>query len=109
MLVLHVARFTKLLTGFDALKLKITLPDFHNLTLRYRQFEKALETGNPVRIEEARDLIAAIKQNKKIVDEFEICRSNKSRHLIVGSIKTTPSLDIRHLLDIVAFFYIYYV
>ena len=69
------ARFTKLLTGFDALKLKITLPDFHNLTLRYRQFEKALETGNPVRIEEARDLITAIKQNKNIVDQFEICRS----------------------------------
>ncbi len=68
-------RFTKLLSGFDASKLKMTLPDFHNLTLRYLQFEKALETGNKVRIEQSKELFAAIKQNKIIVDEFEICRS----------------------------------
>jgi Ser/Thr protein kinase RdoA (MazF antagonist) len=67
-------RFTKLLSRFDASKLKITLPDFHNLTLRYQQFESALEKGNPERIAQAADLIAAIKQNRKIVDEFEICK-----------------------------------
>lgn len=67
-------RFTKLLSGFDASKLKITLPDFHNLTLRYQQFELALEKGNPERIAESKDLIVAIKQNKKIVDEYEVCK-----------------------------------
>ncbi len=67
-------RFTKLLSGFDASKLKITLPDFHNLTLRYQQFELALENGNPKRITQAAELITAIKQNQKIVNEFEICK-----------------------------------
>ncbi len=67
-------RFTKLLSGFDAAQLKITLPHFHNLPLRYQQFEKALETGNPEKISQSAGLIAAIKENKRIVDEYEICK-----------------------------------
>jgi thiamine kinase-like enzyme len=51
--------------------LKITLPDFHNLSLRYRQFEHALKTGNPARIEDAAEIVFAIKQNKNIVDKYE--------------------------------------
>ncbi len=67
-------KFTKLLSGLNVTQLKITLPDFHNLQLRYQQFEKALQTGNPERITQSKDLIAAIKLNKRIVDEFEICK-----------------------------------
>jgi Ser/Thr protein kinase RdoA (MazF antagonist) len=67
-------KFTKLLSGLDATQLKITLTDFHNLSLRYQQFEKALETGNPERITQSTDLISVIKQNKNIVDEYEICK-----------------------------------
>jgi Phosphotransferase enzyme family len=67
-------KFTKLLSGLDATQLKITLTDFHNLSLRYQQFEKALETGNPERIAQSKDLISVIKQNKNIVDEYEICK-----------------------------------
>lgn len=65
------AKFTKYLSGFDAAQLKITLPDFHNLTLRYLQFEKACETGNPERIAQSKELIETIKSNKRIVDEYE--------------------------------------
>ena len=68
-------KFTKLLVGLNATKLKITLPDFHNLPLRYQQFEIALLKGNQERIAQSKDLIAAIKQNKRIVDEYEICKS----------------------------------
>ncbi len=67
-------RFSKLLSGFDVTKLKITLPDFHNLPLRYRQFEKALQDGNTVRISQSSALIEFIKNNKSIVDEFESCK-----------------------------------
>jgi Ser/Thr protein kinase RdoA (MazF antagonist) len=67
-------KFTKLLSALDASQLKITLPDFHNLTLRYQQFEKALETGNPVRTAQSEDLIGVIKENKRIADEYEICK-----------------------------------
>ncbi len=35
-------KFTRLLSGFDASLLKITLPDFHNLSLRYQQFEQSI-------------------------------------------------------------------
>lgn len=64
-------RFTRLLSGFDAGRLKITLPDFHNLTLRYRQFEEALVNGNAARIKEATALTSFIKTNRNIVDAFE--------------------------------------
>jgi Ser/Thr protein kinase RdoA (MazF antagonist) len=67
-------KFAKLLSGLNASELRITLPDFHNLTLRYRQFEDALEKGNAERIKQSSALIAAIKQNKRIVDEYEICK-----------------------------------
>lgn len=69
-------KFTKLLSGFDTEILKITLPDFHNLLLRYRQFETALQNGNPARIEQSRELIELIKQHKRIVDEYEGCKQN---------------------------------
>jgi len=35
----------------------LTLPDFHNLSLRYRQFEEALQHGNPVASPRPEDLI----------------------------------------------------
>ncbi|GAB2812726.1 phosphotransferase enzyme family protein [Ferruginibacter profundus] len=63
--------FTKKLIGFNAALLKITLPDFHNLTLRFRQFENALISGNAERIKNAAGTIAVIKTYKNIVDEFE--------------------------------------
>jgi len=67
-------RFTKLLSGLVTGQLKITLPDFHDLSLRYQQFEKALETGNAERIAQSKDLIATIKANKNIVDEYQVCK-----------------------------------
>ncbi len=68
------AKFTQRLSGLNAAQLKITLPDFHNLTLRYHQFENALESGDPERIRQSAQLIAEIKKNKHIVDEYEICK-----------------------------------
>lgn len=67
-------KFTRLLSQFDVNKLHFTIPDFHNLTLRYNQFEKALETGNNKRIKESYALIADIKDRKIIVEEFEKLR-----------------------------------
>ncbi len=68
------ARFSRLLSGLNALQLKITLPDFHNLTLRYQQFELSLEKGNRDRIAQSKELIAFIKDHKNIVDQFELCK-----------------------------------
>ncbi len=38
-------KFTRLLNEFDTSQLRITIPSFHDLTMRYQQFLKALETG----------------------------------------------------------------
>jgi Ser/Thr protein kinase RdoA (MazF antagonist) len=69
-------KFTKLLSGFDSSQLKITLPDFHNLTLRYTQFEEALVKGNAARIQQAEKLIASIIANKQLVNIFESIELN---------------------------------
>lgn len=68
-------KFTRLLSGFDISRLKITLPDFHNLTLRYQQFERAVEMGNPERIKQSANLISGIKENERIVNEYVACKN----------------------------------
>lgn len=64
-------KFTKLLAGFDQTKLETTLPHFHNLSLRYRQFEVALENAETERILDSSELIFKLKANKNIVLEYE--------------------------------------
>lgn len=64
-------KFSKLLGGLNVSRLKITLPDFHDLSLRYSQFENALAFGNKERIEQSAALISLVIQHQPIVDEFE--------------------------------------
>lgn len=64
-------RFTKLLGNFSCEQLHITLPDFHNLPLRYQQFEKAIVEGNTNRIKEAAATIEFLKSNRTIVATSE--------------------------------------
>lgn len=71
-------KFTRLLSGFDATNLHITIPDFHNLTLRYRQFEEALEKGNPNRIKQSQSLTEAIKKQLGILTDFEKIKKSKN-------------------------------
>ncbi len=67
-------RFTKLLAGFDAGALHITLPDFHNLPLRYQQFENALQQGNPGRIMQSAGAIDFLKEYQSIATTYtNIC------------------------------------
>lgn len=65
------AEFTRILSGFPVEQLKITLPDFHNLSLRYEQFNQALKTGDQKRIQQSNELIDFIILNKMIVDRYE--------------------------------------
>ncbi len=72
------ALFTKLLSGFNVELLKITLPHFHDLGLRYKQFLKALEDGNPERVKQSQELINWLLEKKNIVDTYEqIVKENK--------------------------------
>jgi Ser/Thr protein kinase RdoA (MazF antagonist) len=70
-------RFTNLLVGFNEKELKITLPNFHNLSLRYQQFEEALAKGNVDRIEKSMHAIQYLSEQKNIVFMYDvICNSN---------------------------------
>jgi len=64
-------KFTHLLSGFDLSALKITLPDFHNLTLRYHQFERALLYGNKERLASAGLTVSRVKKYNDVVIKFE--------------------------------------
>ncbi len=63
-------RFTRLLSGFDVSKLKVTIPDFHNLPLRYRLFEESTVQGNPERIALALEKINCMKELSFLVERF---------------------------------------
>jgi Ser/Thr protein kinase RdoA (MazF antagonist) len=69
-------KFTHLLSGLSLQKLKTTIPHFHDLNLRYRQFLAALKTGNSARIAESADLIAALFQHADIVKQHKILLKN---------------------------------
>lgn len=49
-------QFTVLLKDYPAETLHTTLPDFHDLSLRYRQFEQALAQGNRERMAQSREI-----------------------------------------------------
>ena len=75
-------RFTRLLHGIDIKKLKITIPCFHDLTLRYQQFLLALEKGNKDRIRESDALIRSLVAHEGIVTEY-------------GNITANPEFKLR--------------
>lgn len=70
--------FTAVLKNFDAASLQTTLPDFHNLSLRWQQFEQAVENSTGERAEQARLLIQYLKSQESIVQEYENIVANRA-------------------------------
>ncbi|KIO74996.1 aminoglycoside phosphotransferase [Pedobacter lusitanus] len=64
-------RFSRLLNDFDVKQLHITLPDFHNLSLRFDQFTYAVENASAERKEKSKDLIAFIMDHVDIVTTYK--------------------------------------
>lgn len=64
-------KFSRLLADFDARELNITIPDFHNLTLRYIQFERACEQADPERLKAAQESIEFIVAHQEIVETYQ--------------------------------------
>lgn len=71
-------RFTALLEGMDVSGLHITIPDFHNLNLRYEQFEEAVKNGLPERKQIARQSITYLQSKEHIVNEYRAIRQDPS-------------------------------
>ncbi|HWJ90725.1 MAG TPA: aminoglycoside phosphotransferase family protein [Flavisolibacter sp.] len=68
--------FSQLLSGLPLQSLKTTLPGFHDLSMRYRQFEQACMDGNPARIRQVRTESDFLRQHVGIVSTFEKIRSS---------------------------------
>jgi Ser/Thr protein kinase RdoA (MazF antagonist) len=64
-------QITAFLSSFNAESLHIVIPDFHNLSFRYRQFEKALAGAKPDRLQKAASLIEEVQSRKKYKDFYE--------------------------------------
>lgn len=76
-------RFTRMLSSLDAGRLHTTIPDFHDLDLRYRQFLRATKEGDRDRIAEATPLIRDVVDHSGIVKTYQAIRSNTSFRLRV--------------------------
>ena len=63
-------QFTNLLSGINISHLKTTIPDFHNLTLRYEQFVESLKNATPERLDRAKEAIDFLIANKSIANEY---------------------------------------
>lgn len=64
-------KFTKILSDFDVEQLAITIPDFHNLSLRYKQFLNACQNATGERLKQAIQCIEFINEHKVIVDIYQ--------------------------------------
>ncbi|TKC56181.1 aminoglycoside phosphotransferase family protein [Pedobacter hiemivivus] len=71
-------KFSRILNGFKAEDLNITIPNFHNLILRYDQFTQACKKASAKRLEKAADGIQFIKDHQGIVDIFSEILSDKN-------------------------------
>lgn len=67
---LQFGRLNKLLANFDASQLKETIPGFHDLGLRYKQFADALDNASDSLKERAVDEIRKAKNYSFILDYF---------------------------------------
>ena len=68
--------FTTVLSGLPTEQLRLTLPGFHDLSERWRQFEDACKNGSPDRIRRAATEIESARQNAFIVTTFEKLQSS---------------------------------
>ena len=66
------AEFTLAFHDLDAGLLKETIPDFHNLSFRYKQFEDALKSRLKERMQKALPLIEELKQRNRYANFYDI-------------------------------------
>lgn len=76
-------KFTHLLADFDIGQLKITIPGFHDLALRYQQFREAVENGNAQRIKESKQIIGMLNARAGIVSDFNRFKMDEAFRLRV--------------------------
>jgi Ser/Thr protein kinase RdoA (MazF antagonist) len=76
-------KFTASLSEFPIEALIVTIPHFHDLALRYHQFEQALIHGDTKRMDTAKDAIQFLQSHQSYVKKWLDFTSNKEAHLRV--------------------------
>jgi len=71
------ARFTYLLADFNVDNLNYTLVGFHDLTARYNQFRQSVNTADPERLNNAREVIKRANLYQDIASTYESLVKNK--------------------------------
>lgn len=75
--------YTASLVGFPIGDLKDTIPQFHDLGLRYAQFETALIHGDRLRIDAVKDELETIKSYQSYLTRWKQFIQHKEAHLRV--------------------------
>ena len=75
--------FTASLIEFPIAQLKVTIPQFHDLALRYHQFEQALIHGNVNRITQAKEAILFLQSHQAYVKQWLHFTGHHDAHLRV--------------------------
>jgi Ser/Thr protein kinase RdoA (MazF antagonist) len=75
--------FTKMFLDFNSHKLNITIPNFHNILLRYEQFNNAISNASIERKIKSTYEINFLKSQERIVHEFEGIINNSNFKLRV--------------------------
>ena len=76
-------KFTASLAEFPIGALKVTIPQFHDLALRYHQFEQALIHGDAQRIDKAKDAILFLQSHQSYVKKWLDFTVHQEAHLRV--------------------------
>lgn len=76
-------RFTRLLSGFDPNRLRITIPFFHDLEYRYKEFVDAINDGNTARVHESREVSQWLLGKCDIVETFKRIKADPQFRLRV--------------------------
>lgn len=72
-------RLLKVLDGFPAQQLKETIPQFHDLHLRYQQFENAVKNGDQQRKLDTTSLIESLKKRQNYVELYDTIVDQKDK------------------------------
>ncbi len=75
--------FTASLVAYPIGELKSTIPQFHDLALRFHQFEKALIQGDGNRIKQAKEAILFLQSHQSYVDQWTKYTNHKDAILRV--------------------------
>ncbi|HSZ34114.1 MAG TPA: aminoglycoside phosphotransferase family protein [Puia sp.] len=76
-------KFTRLLKDFETGQLKYTLPDFHNLALRYEQFKAASQNALGERLDQAANEIKEVYKHRHILQTYTQLIANSEMPLRV--------------------------